>query len=198
MTPKQRVLAALSHQETERIPLDLTQDDLSTSLEVGLREHFLVKDVEAIRLAFGLDIRWVQPVCHRLSKHPELAGTTWFGTAEGSNRSFAESIGSRPLKGVKTIAAVERHAWPDPDWFDYRSVATLAKQYGDYAIVAPFTWSPLFCRVSELCGMEQTLMMLHDRPAMIEAIVERITDFHVQFLARTLDAAPGPPCTHSA
>lgn len=190
MTPKQRILAALNHEQTDRIPIDLTQDEMSAQLEAGLREYFLVKDVEAIRLALGLDIRWVQPVCRRLSKHPELAGTTWYGTAAGSNASFAESVGSRPLKGVERLADVNEHKWPDPDWFDYQTVATLCEQYKDYAIVAPFTWSPLFCRVCELCGMEETLMMLYDRPAMLEAIVERITDFSVEFLTRTLDAAP--------
>ena len=191
MTPRERVLSALNHQEPDRVSLDMTQDDISPQLDTELRNHFMVKDFEAVRLACGLDIRWIQPISHRLSQHPELAGKTWFGTLDGSSASFAECVGSRPLKGVKTVAAIENYSWPDSDWFDYCSVTTLTEQYKNYAIIAPRTWSPLFCRICELCGMEETLMMLYDSPAMIEAMVERITDFSVQFLARTLDAAPG-------
>jgi uroporphyrinogen decarboxylase len=193
MKPRERVLAALAREETDRVPLDLAHDEIYPSLEAKLRRHFMVKDIEAIRLALGLDIRWIQPVSYRLSRRGELNGLNWFGTPEDRLFSFGDStsLGRRPLQGLDTIAEVERYPWPDPDWFDYGSVATLADQYRNYAIVAPGTWSPLFCRISELCGMKETLMMLIDDPVSIDALVERIAGFYVEYLTRILDAAPG-------
>jgi len=190
MKPKERVLAALDHQATDQVPLDITMDDLSPDLEAALRQHFMVKDTEAVRVALGIDLRWVQPVSYRLSKHPEGAGLNWFGTTEGL-ASFADGLGQRPLQNAETVAEIERYAWPDPDWFDYDTVPTLAAQYRDYAIVAPMTWSPLFCRIAELCGMERTMMFLVDSPALIDAMVEHIMDFYAEYYSRILDAAPG-------
>jgi uroporphyrinogen decarboxylase len=193
MKPKDRVLAALNHNETDRVPLDVAHDEIFPSLEAELRRHFMVKNMEAVRMALGLDVRWLQPISYRLSKHPELEALNWFGTPEDRLFSFGDGsgLGARPLQAVQTVAEIERFAWPDPNWFDYGSVTTLARQYRDYAIVAPGTWTPLFCRVSELCGMKETLMMLIDNPVLLDAMVERITDFYVQYLTRVLDAAPG-------
>jgi len=190
MRPKERVLAALDHRPTDRVPLDITHDELFPSLESALRAHFMVKDLEAVRLALGIDIRWVQPVSYRLPRHPELAGTNWFGTTLGL-QSFADGLGLRPLHSAETVAEVERYPWPDPDWFDYSSVAVLANQYRDYGIVAPMTWSPLFGGIAELCGMERALVLLADRPALVDAMVEHILEFYLSYYRRILDAAPG-------
>ena len=192
MKPKERVLTALNHQEPDRVPLDITHDQMFPAVEAGLRHHFMVRDIEAIRLALGIDMRWLQPVSYRLSKHPELTGLNWFGTEEGRLFSFGDSVGEgRPLQGVETVAEIESFSWPDPDWFDYSSVTMLAQQYRDYALVAPGTWSPLFCRISELCGMEDTMIMLLQEPILIEAMVEQVENFYTQYLTRVLDAAPG-------
>jgi uroporphyrinogen decarboxylase len=188
--PKERVLAALNHQATDRVPIDATHDEMYPPLEAGLRAHFMVKDMEAVRLALGLDARWVQPINYRYSRDPGAAGLNWFNTTAGL-LSFADGLGLRPLQNVQTVAEVEKYPWPDPGWFDYSSVATLCEEYQNYAIVAPGTWCPLFCRISELCGMETALTLLLDNPPLIDAMVERITDFYVRYLTQVLDAAPG-------
>lgn len=190
MNPRERVLAALNHQVPDRIPIDIAMDDLSPALETGLRTHFMVKDSEAVKLGLGIDVRWVQPVNHRLSKDPEQAGLNWFATTQGL-QSYADGFGLRPLQHVASIADVERHPWPNADWFDYDTVATLAGQYGSYAIIAPMTWSPLFCRIAELCGMERTLTLMVDDPVLIDAMVEHIMAFYLEYYRRLLDAALG-------
>ena len=164
-------------------------DELSPALESGLRSHFMVKDSEAAKLGLGIDMRWVQPVSHRLSREPEKAALNWFGTTQGLH-SFSDTIGLRPLQSADRIVDIERYSWPDPDWFDYDTVATLASQYQDYAIIAPMTWSPLFCRISELCGMERTLLLMADNSVLIDAMVEHILAFYLEYYRRILDAAP--------
>jgi uroporphyrinogen decarboxylase len=161
-------------------------------VEAGLRHHFTVNDIEAIRLALGIDVRWLHPLSYRLAEHPELSGLSLFGTDEARLFSFGDAMGEgRPLQGVETVAEIENSSWPDPDWFDYDSVTRLARHYQDYGLVAPSTWTPLFCRISELCGMEDTLILLLQEPILIEAMVEQLENFYTEYLTRILDAAPG-------
>jgi uroporphyrinogen decarboxylase len=105
--------------------------------------------------------------------------------------TYDDDLGVRPLANVTSIGEVEAYSWPSADCFDYGAIATLARTYGDYAIVAPAWWSPLFCRISELCGMERAMTMLIQEPALVGAMVERITEFYLTFYQRSLDAAPG-------
>jgi uroporphyrinogen decarboxylase len=193
MKPRDRVLAALDHRVTDRVPVDLTHGQIFPELEDKLRLHYEVRDTEAVRIALGIDLRWVRPIYLRPEgPAPKAAGPllNWFGATDGL-LTYDDDLGVRPLAEVSSVAEVERFPWPSADCFDYSAIATLARTYQDYAIIAPAWWSPLFCRISELCGMERALMMLVQEPALVEAMVEHITDFYLEFYRRSLDAAPG-------
>ena len=189
MTPRERVLAALNHEPTDRVPCDVTHGQFMPDLERRMRLHFSVNDTEAINVALGIDARWIKPVYRRPPESPlGQEQVTWFGTTDGL-LSYADGLGLRPLRDVGTIAEVERFFWPDPDWFDYEAAATLAAQYSRYALVGGY-WNPVFCRICDLCGMEHALMLLLDRPAVVEAMIEHITAFNLGYYQRLFDAAP--------
>ncbi|MDI7276336.1 MAG: uroporphyrinogen decarboxylase family protein [Anaerolineae bacterium] len=188
MTPKERVLAALRHSTTDRVPVDIFHGGMYPELELRLKAHFGVLDPEGVRLGLGQDLRWVRPIC--------LSGTGGEWPTESCFggpylATYADGVGHRPLRNVSGVAEVERYPWPSADAYDYESVATLAHTYRQYAIVAPGEWAPIFCRISELCGMERAMTMLLHEPAIVEAMVEHITEFYLQFYRRVLDAAPG-------
>ena len=193
MRAKDRVLAALDHREPDRVPVDITHGQIFPELEDKLRLHYEVRDTEAVRLALGIDLRWVRPIYLRPDEPTSGAGSpmlNWFGATDGL-LTYDDDVGVRPLANVASVSEVERYPWPSADCFDYAAIATLARTYRDYAIIAPAWWSPLFCRISELCGMERALMMLVQEPALVEAMVEHITEFYLEFYRRSLDAAPG-------
>ena len=191
MRPRDLVLAALAHQPTDRVPVDITHGQIFPELEEKLRLHFEVRDSEAVRLALGIDLRWVRPIYLRPEEtQPDAPMLNWFGATDGL-LTYDDDLGVRPLANVRTVKEVEAYPWPGADCFDYAAIATLARTYQDYAIIAPAWWSPLFCRISELCGMERALMMLVEEPALVEAMVEHITNFYLEFYRRSLDAAPG-------
>ena len=193
MKPKERVRAALDHQQPDRVPVDITHGQIFPVLEDKIRLHYEVRDTEAVRVALGIDLRWVRPIYLRPEEPtPGAEGPmlNWFGATDGL-LTYDDDVGVRPLANVTSVAEVERYPWPSADCFDYAAIATLARTYQDYAIIAPAWWSPLFCRVSELCGMERALMMLVQEPALVEAMVEHITEFYLEFYRRSLDAAPG-------
>lgn len=190
MRPKERVLAALDRRPIDRVPVDIFHGGMYPELELRLKMHFSVLDAEGVRLGLGQDLRWVNPI-YRRELDPLAARTdrTCFGGPFLA--TYADTVGDRPLRNVSSLAEIERYPWPGMDCFDFDSVATMARTYQDYAVVAPGDWAPIFCRISELCGMERTMMMLIEEPLLVEAMVEHITAFYLEFYGRVLDAAPG-------
>ncbi|MBI2940464.1 MAG: hypothetical protein HYY04_08505 [Chloroflexi bacterium] len=187
--PKNRVLAALRHEETDRVPLDITHG-LSTDAEVRLRRHFAT-DMEGINFALGRDLRWIRPIYLRPPEAPSGANVNWFGGQVEAYLTYADGIGVHPLQNVETVAEVERYPWPSAAWFDYSVLPALAAQYSAYAIVAPADWNPTFSRICELCGIEHAMQLLLWEPAIVEAMVAHISEFQMEYARRTLDAAPG-------
>jgi uroporphyrinogen decarboxylase len=55
-------------------------------------------------------------------------------------------------------------------------------------VIQPGTWSPLFCKVCELCGMEKALIDIALNPLLIEAIVEKIGQVYREIFVYALDA----------
>ena len=187
MLPRERVLTALRHEEPDRVPLDIPHGQIFPDLEARLRQHFGVNDTEPVLVALGLDTRWARPT-YRRPVGAEAEQVNLFGASDGL-LSYADGIGARPLQDVETVAEVERYPWPDVNCYDYGVVATLAEEYARYAVVGGH-WNPVFCRVCELCGMEHALMLTLLKPAVVEAMIERIATFNLEYARRLLDAAP--------
>ncbi|MHB9092604.1 MAG: uroporphyrinogen decarboxylase family protein [Chloroflexota bacterium] len=189
MKPKERVLAALRHEETDRVPVDIPHGQILAELEARLRLHFGVNDTTPVLVALGVDTRWIRPVYKRPADGgPATAGLNLFGAADGL-MSYADGVGARPLQGVETVAEVENYPWPDASAYDFEVAAILAEDNYRYATVAGH-WNPIFCRICELCGMEHALTLMLDKPAVVEAMVERITAFNVDYARRLLAAVP--------
>ena len=84
MRSRERVLAALAHQPTDRVPIDITHGQIFPELEGKLRLHFEVRDPEAIRLALGIDLRWLRPIYLRPEEaRPDAPMLNWFGATDG-------------------------------------------------------------------------------------------------------------------
>lgn len=93
-----------------------------------------------------------------------------------------------PLAGMTTPEALDAYRWPDPDWYDYASVAkaipanrTRATQFG---AGNPFE---LYCWMT---GIEEALMNVVAEPALVQRALDHITGFLDARLQRTLAAAP--------
>jgi hypothetical protein len=57
MNSKERVLRALDHKTSDRVPVDFYQGLLKSGIEAGLKSRLIVTDFEALRVAMGPDIR---------------------------------------------------------------------------------------------------------------------------------------------
>ncbi len=192
MKPRERVLTALCHRQPDRVPVDLCSYEISSDILTRLQRHYYVKDLQNILLAFGTDLRWLEPIYKGppLETRPDGTFIGYYGTAENV-MSYAEGLGVRPLQHAETVQEIEKYPWPEPDWFDYDLLPALCELYRDYALVGPARWKATFCRICDLCGMETTLANMLLAPMLVEAMVERITAFNYEYCRRVLEAAGG-------
>jgi uroporphyrinogen decarboxylase len=159
---------------------------MGVGCEQELQRYFDLYDSSAIYYALDVDARWVRPIFLRPPEYQGDLMVNWWGSTQGTH---SDAYGSRPLANVKTVADIEQYRWPNPDWFDYNAPGKLAEQYSQYALVGA-TWNPIFSTVCDLCGMERGLMMMALEPTLVEAAVDHITSFLLEYHRRVIDGAP--------
>jgi uroporphyrinogen decarboxylase len=190
MTSRDRVLAAIAHQETDRVPVgDMGFFNLP---QIAAALGMNAEGYEAIMQRLGLDIRgigayYIGPAVGQGDLSEPL--DEWGGSLPGA--FTYGNYGTRPLAAAESVADIENYPWPSPDWFDYAGAANAARGYdGRYALRGP-GWHPIYCRICELMGMERALENLAWRPELIEAAVDRLERFYLEFHPRFLDATAG-------
>ena len=213
MNPRERVLAAINGEEVLPVPFDVFENGFYPRLRAGLAQHFGVDkdDYEALLRALGACMRWARPLYvgptpeEDVSQQPVYPLTKVFrniwGTWDGLE-TYYDGL-ARPLRAAETIADIDAHAWPDPDWFDYERIGSLWDIPEGYVPVAQWAaersdfarhgtgWNPVFSRVMDMFGMETGLMHLADRPDLIHATVAHIGEFLEEFYRRFARAGQG-------
>ncbi len=197
MNSKQRVLAAINHVEPDRVPVDLWALSPVTD---GLRAHFDVDNPstgsghrdEAVWQALGIDLRSVWPayIGPPLPTFDDGSWLDWWGLRKQMIGPFDEVV-EPPLADARTVANVEAHPWPDPDWFDYDGLRTTCEALSEYALVIRDLGPHATCvlRASMfLCGMEKFMMALALNPDLAQAIIARVEQFYLEFNQRILEA----------
>jgi uroporphyrinogen decarboxylase len=216
MTPKERVLAVIDGQEIFHVPVDVFENGVHPELCSKVLRHFGLADgdKEGLLRALGACIRWGRPLYVGPPLEEDTSGVlvptypAW-RVVKDIWGSWGECPGTyydglpRPLRSAETVADVEAHRWPDPNWFDYEMVgwirdlpraylplAQWARLNSDYARLAG-GWSPIFSRIMDLFGIETGLAHVADRPELIEATVAHIADFYEEYYGRLARAARG-------
>ncbi len=196
LSSRERVLLALDHQETDRIPIAMVCSGINeptrTEFDRYLRhEHGC--DLGAL-LASTLDIKTVAPkyIGPQLEPGTDIWGVRREQAPHASGGSYSE-IQHYPLATAQSVDDVERHIWPQPDWFDYEALPEQIDQVnadgGPYAIMA------LNCNVFETAwymrGLEQALVDLVTESELFSLVLQRVADFHRARARQTLEAARG-------
>lgn len=98
----------------------------------------------------------------------------------------------KPLAGARTPADIDRHRWPSADSFDFAGLRNkvLSRDPGSRKAhradilcsgnpLEIYTW---------MTGLEETLINLLLRPAVVRAALRHITDFFLDMMQRTAEA----------
>jgi uroporphyrinogen decarboxylase len=186
MNHRERMLAAIRHEETDRVPVDAI--GIENTDAVGR-----LLDIPAASVVgrLGIDGRTVaaERYAGELSVRGGRTLSPW-GTEDENDYGTAHFC---PLAGASTVDHVDRHPWPDPARFDFAELqASLRNWDGEYALRGPYWVSaPLFCTTCNLVGMEESLCKMLVEPAVFEACVEQVFRFSLAYIERFVRAA-GP------
>lgn len=196
MTHRERVLAAVHHQEPDRVPLFYRD---TPEVERRLLKGLGLPDSEALWRRFDIDFRWVEPryVGPPLEISADRRRTIWgieyryvlFNETDG----YWQAINC-PLGNCDSLSDLERYPWPRLEWFDFSDLRAQTDRYADYAIMtAPGYSSPglLQTPIQALVGDEKALVDMLVNPGFFEALLRHVMEFLVPFVDRMLESAGG-------
>ena len=197
MTSAERVLAATEHREPDRVPVDFWW---SVEMKDKLLRHLGLGTVDELQDYLGSDLRCVYPAYAGpdLRRFEDGSFEDFWGVIRSPFRyetggTYYEVM-SPALADATSLDDIELLRWPDPDWFDYDSLAGECDRYPDHAIVVGKMGrecQTLFIQLWYYRGLENSLMDLVAWPEMVEALVARIMAFRLEHLKRILAAARG-------
>lgn len=213
MTPKERVLAALNHQETDQIPFDVgscgptaihmdAYRDLLNFL--GREEEIRMWDTvgqlaqpsEEILELLGSDVRGLRvggPSKTKPAPAPDCLVDAWGTTWRKAESATCYAITEYPLLNA-TRADLDRYEWPDGK--DPARVAGLADrartlhEQGRYAVLAEVS-GHILERGQMIRGFEQFLADIGEDPAFTDELLDRILQVEMDIAGNLLDAV-GP------
>lgn len=211
MMSRERVLAALNHQEPDRIPIDLGSTQV-TGIHViaarGLRDALGLPPVEPVlcdtiqQLALpeddllrrlDVDTRGLFPLnSHNWQVHEEPAGEYWryhdeWGITHHRPRpdGLYYSIVRVPLEGPE-ITASDILNYPWPDMGDPRRIAGLREQAlafraQGYAVVLKDAFAGIFEMAQRIVGMQELLVMMATDEALAGVLFDKLLELKLDF-----------------
>ena len=194
MDSKTRVLTALSHQEPDRVPVDLWW---SHEIRDRLLKHLNLCNTDELQDFFGSDIRCIYPAyCGPdLERFSDGSYRDWWGVIrkpyQHGTGEYDEVIYS-PLREAESYRDVEKIPWPDPDWFDYDSLDGQIDRYQGRAIMIGrmgLETQTLFIQTWFMRGLDKVLLDFIINPDLVKAMIDRIMNFRVEHVRRILKVA---------
>ncbi len=215
MTPRDRVLAALAHEQPDRVPIVIGTSN-TTGIKMAacrrLKAHLGVTspdryiydwpelgtaalDEQTLR-RLGSDARGV------LDRYP--AGVYRRNQGRAAHDPFIDDWGTgqvevapgswfpgvHPMKDAKTLEDIERYPWPDMDdpsrVAHVRAEAETLREQNQYAVIGtPWLLFPLE-RAFAMQGMDTFLMNMVLAPEFARALLERIASLCKRLMGRFL------------
>jgi uroporphyrinogen decarboxylase len=202
MTPRERVLLTLEHQEADRVPIDIgsTANNFTKGLFNQLTEYFHIKTKNLVPRpdesapfynddlyeALGGDFRHVflyPPSTTDFSTRPDGITVSEWGIAKKEVNGLRQQVGF-PLKDAETCDDILHHPWPDPDndarYKGLRERAKYLYEHTDFAVAARAPFHGIFELAWETRGMENFFADLASEDEMAECILDIITDFQIK------------------
>ena len=197
MTSKERVKAALNHEEPDRVPSGYAS--ANADIDRRMKSHFnlAADDNDGLMAALQIDTRGVGAAYTGPCIHPEVDGlqvnplwgihTRWIENESGGYWDYCDF----PLKDA-TLEVVE--AWPMPsvDDFDYAGIPLMCEKYKDYFVIYGHAG---VCDIINTTGMLRTMQQVLIDLALEDAaglrIFERKCATELGMMERVLESAKG-------
>ncbi len=200
MTPKERILCAVAHQQPDRVPIMLHfAPEMQSRLQsrLGLDEPAFWRWCGQDMLAVGPRYRKaVSPIAYAdptIETTPDgLYLDIWrvpFRQVRLDSQTYVELAGRPPLAHLESAGDLDRHPWPSPDDWDYSNIPGDLAARSQYAVRGH---SRGFFEIAHFMrGMEDFLVDLALRPGLACDLMDRIAGFLLERSRRILEAGAG-------
>lgn len=191
MNPRERTLAALAHEQPDRVPLDFSA---TPEVWAMLQAHFCTEHRGAVLDALHVDVRgvsgrYVGPPL------PRYADGSWEDVYGIRLKNVSYETGTYPevaqfvLDEARTPEEIEAHRWPSADMLDFSGIGEACARLDEYALTAH--GPGVFQRVTWLRRMDRVLLDMMLQPEMAIRLMAKLTEFHEAYYTRYLEAADG-------
>ena len=187
MTAKERVLAAINHKETDRVPITF---DADAAVYDSLYRYLAVNSKEKLFDRLNVDTWMILPgnfIYTADEDEKEEKTSIWGYRVKVTAHSGGEydALTFSPLAGKDTIADIDAHNWPSPDLLDFSHFTTEALNHHPRATIGVFTWGAFFisCYVR---GMEDLMVDIGSRKKYTDHLFKTINEISHESLRTML------------
>lgn len=188
MTSRERVLAAINHQETDRVPADIWAEP---EVWDRLIRDLGVDSAEQVRELLNIDVRYVSPIYPPDVETDGIRQNMWGERWAKANTPWGENWEhiDGALAQVSSLAEIEAFPWPTCDDADYSHLAEQCDRYEGYAIA--YGNADIFERPALVRGLENMLCDTALNPSWVEYLCKVFLDFFAEDFVRTMEATDG-------
>ena len=189
MTPRERIISAINHEPTDRIPLDYWGVDEVTT---ALYKHYGAHDMLTLSQAMDLDkIMGVgAPMIAKNRLNVWNVEERQVSVHDGAG-VYSEPV-CFPIGDFETIDEIEaNYEWPTTEMFDYSGIYQDCKRYKDagYAIGGGYISLTYF--YSCIRGIEQMLLDFAIDPELADYVLFKLNEFASAHTRKILEAGDG-------
>jgi uroporphyrinogen decarboxylase len=194
LTPKERVLKAIEHQEPDRVPIDCW---MTEAAKENLRNYFDLSPENdpyeswhsGVLEIFRVDLRWPKlPYIGRPLK--KFSDGSWESEWGVIRKGYGGGVPiTHPLRDATSVEQIEKYTYPVPELYDYSGLEDYCQRNAQYALIGG-SYFPFFTQSCTLMSMDRVMTNLYDAPVLVEALMNKLVDVHIALTEKWLESAP--------
>ncbi len=187
MNSKKRILDAIEHKTTDRIPITF---DAEIEVYDALYKHLLISNKEQLFDRLNVDTWMVLPknfIYPDAELGNEYKTSIWGYKTQYKNYSGGayDELYYSPLAGKNEIDDIKNHTWPNESTQQYDHYPAEIAAHKDRAIMGVFTWGAYFI-ATHVRGMQDLMMDFALRREYILYLFDTIADISYNYLETML------------
>jgi uroporphyrinogen decarboxylase len=188
MNSKERIIAAINHQETDRPCANFRAEP--TAIEKIFR-HVGYRDIERLQDELDTDMRHIDAITPPDIKMDGFSQNFWgeryiFNqTPFGPERENISGVASN----MKSLDEISKFDWISNDDFDYSNIPTLCAKHENRAIM--YGSGDIWQRAVMIRGMQNFFIDMYENPDICHFLSNKLCEFYIEDYRRAFEASSG-------